>query len=498
MKTLAYALIIGFIILALLTFYFGIKAKGRRIFIGFIYVFCFVYTIGVSIFYANYITTESPDESAHIGYIYHLEQTGEIIPKYEDMHIFASMIMKWSELPNYEYQEATVNYLCHPPLYYHIMRLAGGFAPTESPVVVTIDKLHLRYFSLIIASIGLLLTLYIGYSRLPKSKPWAHLLYAVTVTSIPMMSYEMCAVTNDSLSIVTAAICILGLLRFTEGKRDVLTYILIALGISGSLLTKLTAAMLCIIMALIVLVVTIIKERSIKNAFKIGFLFSLPIYAVAVAYYVIIYMRYGTFQPSLELIAGSEYFQQTIYYVAESERTVYTFSEYIGYYFERFFLSWSGIESISRYLKSYTYSLSALPYELLWVVPVMFVLPIIRKKAGGLTLPTVAGYVAIIVTFLYQFKSAYGSYLTRGYLGGFASRYYLPFVSIFGLGLVLVLKGMLIDNGFDSETEVLSIKDDFNTFRKNLLFNQLIYAIGLGYAFVLFYGSFPFFLLHFA
>lgn len=497
MKSIAYLLIGIYTLFALANFYFGVHKKGRKQFIAFIYIFTFIYTMVTGVFYARYVPDTSPDESSHISYVYYLNETKEIIPHYEDMGTFNHFTMKWSEEPNYFYDQNNVNYLCHPPLYYQLMRFAGGFEPTVDPKVITIDKFRLRYFSLGISGIGLALMLYIGYSRITKRKPWYHLIYAVTVTCLPMMTYELCAVTNDALVLTSSALCLLGLIRFNEGKRNIGTYVLIATGITASLLTKLTAALICIIMSLIVLVVTMIKERSLSALLCKGFFISLPIYLIAGAFYIVMYMRYGTFRPSLELICTPEYFKSTIYYVAESERTVYTFSEYVSYYFERFFLSWSGIESIIRFLKTYTYSLSAIPYELLWVIPVLTFVPYVRKKAGTLSLPIQAGWIACVLTFLYQFRSAWRAYLGRGYLGGFASRYYIPFMVIFALALVYVFSSLLTDNGFDEETEITTIKSDLKTFSLKLIYNQIIYAIGFAYAFALYYGNLPFFLLHF-
>lgn len=498
MRALAYILIALFFLLCVAVFYFGVRKKGRIIFLRFMYAFFLIYTMATGIFFAHYVPDSSPDESAHIAYVYYLKESGEIIPHFEDMHIFNNVVMKWSEEPNYEYQLPLVNYLCHPPLYYHIMRLAGGFASTESDVVVTIQKMQLRYFSMVIALIGVAIMLYIGYSRLSKDRPWLHLLYAITITSLPMLSYELCAVTNDALALITGAICILGLIRFCEEKRGLGTYMLIAAGISASLLTKLTTAMLCIFMALIVLIVTMIKERSLKSLFAKEFLLSIPVYAIAVIYYALIYNRYGTIHPSLELITSKEYFENTIYYVAESKRASYTFNEYLSYYFERFFLSWSGIESIHRFMKTYTYSLTAIPFELLWIIPVLLFTPLINKRAGSLALPLQAGWIACVLTFIYQLKSAYGTYLTRGYLGGFASRYYLPFLPVLALALGTILVSLLLDNGFNAETDEITVSGSLANFGKRMFYNQLIYSIGLGYAFMLFYGNFPFFLLHFA
>ena len=53
MKLVAYILIAVFFILAIAAFYFAINVKGRKAFIAFIYLFCFAFTVGAGIFYAN-------------------------------------------------------------------------------------------------------------------------------------------------------------------------------------------------------------------------------------------------------------------------------------------------------------------------------------------------------------------------------------------------------------------------------------------------------------
>jgi hypothetical protein len=149
-------------------------------------------------------------------------------------------------------------------------------------------------------------------------------------------------------------------------------------------------------------------------------------------------------------------------------------------------------------MKTFTYSLTAIPFELLWVLPVLLFIPVVNKKAGSLALPLQAGWISCALTFIYQLKSAYGTYITRGYLGGFASRYYLPFIPVLALALAVILASLLIENGFNAETEEITVDGSLANFGKRMFYNQMIYAIGLGYAFLLFYGNFPFFLLHFA
>lgn len=480
MNKIALILILGFILLACATIFFTYKSKGRRAFIAVLYIIIFFATIGQSLYYHSVLPGQSPDESAHISYIVHLYDSKEIIPKFEDMHLISGML-KWSEYNSYKYVEELTNYVCHPPLYYQIMRLAGGIQPGAEEAIFLIDKDRLRYFSLGLFAIGLLLLLYIGYSRLDKEKPWLHLFYAVTVTSIPELAYEGCAVTNDTLAIITACITILGLIRFCEKNRNLLTYLLIASGITASLLTKMTTAIMCIFMALLILFISMIKERSIKPSLRKEFYFTIPIYCIALGYFAVLYKNYGTIQPSLQIICSKEYFESTVYYTAPELRESFTFGQYLSFYFKQFFLSWSGcVGNYFDFLKASTTTKTALALEILWAFPAFVFIPAIKKHADKLALPVLSGWVACVLTVLMQIKSAWGTYLTRGYLGGNQSRYYLPFIFAFAMAVVFILSTL------------------YERFKNNKIASLAISVAAIGYAFIIFYSSFPFFLLHHA
>lgn len=465
-------------LLALACIFFTVRKKGCRSFILALYALVFIFTLWASVYYAKADPGASPDENAHISYIYYVKATGEIIPHFEEMGLFTDYTVFDSD-SIYMYRDDMVNYLCHPPLYYQIMRLAGGFINTQDAGFVGIDKMHLRYFSLGIFALGLALIFYIGYSCLDKNKPWIHFFYAIAASSIPMLTFEGCAVTNDNLALVTGALATLGLLRYCKGRRDYLTYILIASGITASLLTKMTAAMLVIFMAGIILLYTIFKEKSIAKALTKEFWITCPIYFIALAYFAIIYSRYGVIQVSLQMICSQEYFESTIYYTPVSQRQAMTLGQYIAYYLQEFFLSWSGIEASNRYTKLTCFNKASLPLELLWLFPGFALVPGLFKKVKSLSLPIIAGWISCLVTFFIQLKSAYGTFLTRGYRGGFQSRYYLPLLFVFALGTAYLLQSL------DNKKSTAPVR-------------YLSCALALIYAFLLFYANVPFFMIHFA
>ncbi len=489
-----------FIYLALIRYCFiaATHKNFRRHFITFLYIIGLLYIGGQGIFYANALPDSSPDEVAHISYIYHIKSTGEIIPKFEEMHLFnTSPIQDLGEDIDdyYVYNYGMINYLCHPSLYYHIMQIAGGIHDVE-PYIVQIDKMRLRYFSFGIALLGVALLMYIGWSRIDSSKPWLHLIYITSATCIPIMCLEMCGVTNDSLALLTTSLCSLGLIRFCEEKRNFATYLMINGGITLSFLNKMTAAMLCVVMALIVLVVTIIKEKSIIKSIKKEFWFTAPLFVLPIIYIIIIYDRYHVLQPTLKIIAPRGYFENSFFFVPKEDRPPATLLGYILVYLNNFFLSWSGLVTQDLSLrKTSPFAISTLPMELLWAFPVFGFFKNFKKVAGKLTLPIIAGWFSILITFLLQLKKAYGNFINNGYTGGSQARYYVPLIFCLALAVVFTFESLIKENGFDPQTETTTISN-INEFRSKTLHNQLIYLVGLIYSLLLFYGNLPFFLLH--
>lgn len=188
-------------------------------------------------YYAQYVG-RFPDESAHIAYIAYLESTNKLIPEFADMRTLKQITVQGGTAAtaaknadiNYSGKWAfssSVNYLGHPPLYYQIMRLSGGVKVENGNI--TVDAARLRCFNMMLASLAMLLIFYIGYSSIGKN-PAFHLLYAAICVSVPMLAYVCAGVNNDTLSIIGAAVFLLGLLRFSEGKRNLPTYMLISAG----------------------------------------------------------------------------------------------------------------------------------------------------------------------------------------------------------------------------------------------------------------------------
>ena len=371
MKVLAWILIAIFIIIVLLTIYFGVNSKGREKFVAAIYILPLIYNV-------------------FIGLIF-------------------------------------------------VFTIPGPFLGGNSQAKC--------FVNLGIAGIGLLICCYIGWSRISRSRPWLHLLYVSALTSIPLLTYQLDTSTPEAVSSLACSVCYFGLIRYRDKKYNFITFALIASGIAGSLMTKLSACVICFTMTLLMFIATAIKSRSIKKALPREFVMTLPIYALALI-----------FSPSLDYITYNSYLQIN---------------------------------------QSYRYTPILLVFEVMWCVPMLYVFPSVRRHANNQSLPIVSGWMAVIGWFCYELKKGYSASLLTWYFGCYMGMHFIPFEGVFAMSLVYIFRSLLTDNGFDPENDVTTIKGPFKIFCLKLIYNHIIYAIALSCCFIIFYGSYPYFLMHF-
>lgn len=301
------------------------------------------------------------------------------------------------------------------------------------------------YFNMTIYLSGLIIMQYMGWSRITKSRPWLHLLYLASLTGFPLITYTLSVQRNEALAAFASAIVFLRLARYCEGKRDIITFIFLAIGISGTILTKPTSAIMCISMLLIILVATFIKERSLSTTLPKEFFITLPIYGLS-------------------------------FYLAPSNELQHS------------------VELVNAELVEHM-AITILAFEILWCVPVLFIFPTVRRFAKSLSLHIVAGWMAVCIAFIYQMTRGVDLDLVTLHFGLFIAGHYIPFVGVFGFAAVYVSEGLMAENGFNPDNVETTIDSDLGTYSRRLIYNQLIYFMVLAFSFVLFFSNFPFFLL---
>ena len=415
------------------------NAKGCKALIVTVYAAALLLSVGKMAFYTERVAN-TPDEPAHIGYVAYLTKTGEWIPQFENIEL-AALLNEDDHTMRMTFTPGTMSYLKHPPTYYHIMRLANAVQFHEdSTFTVQIERL--RVFSMAFVAAAIVLLFYLGYTRL-KKEPVVHLLYAAICTMVPMLTYTSAGVNNDSFSLLTVAIFFFGIVRYLEGKKTAATYLLITAGISLSVITKVTAGIVVALTALIVLAVSLVKQRSVRELAKPAFLLSLIVLIVPAVYFGTVFLKYGGIQPNMFSLDPA-YARETGFYIAVADRASYSFAQYVFYFFRKFMETWTGIASHVSLFKTELSWLSVqnVALVLIWCFPLLYAKRNLREKTPYAT-GVIAGTAGVFAAVVMQLFNGFNVFTARGYLGGFQSRYYLCAIMFFAFAAALAVEKTL-------------------------------------------------------
>lgn len=483
-----------------------LKSK-KTWFVILIYAVMLVYFIYKMIFYSNYVGG-FPDEIVHISYVAYLQDENKIIPDFAKMTILASKDgSSFSATDSFKTNEPFVftqgvNYLGHPPLYYQIMRLSGGIKIKNGDVTFNIDRL--RAFSQFIAVLAMLIVFYIGFSRIGKN-PAFHLLYASIVTSVPMLAFTCAGINNDTMAFLGVSIFMLGILRFSERKRNLLTYFLIGIAVFISFLSKETAGVIIAIALLAILIYTGLKEKSLRFLVSRNFLATLPLYFAVAAYYLIVKSQTGTLLPTIRTLSPAQFYASG-FYVQPAKRVFMNFGQYASYYFYNFMKTWYSIQShIILNKTGMLYSRNKIALLALWAAPLFSLIPLMirnkkKKVNNSAFFAAFAVYLGVILTAFYQFLRAYDEFKNvSGYLGGYQSRYYLCGISAIALAIVYFTKSIYYMEPSGGGTGSFFARPKHVTLKTVLRLTKRIF-INLGCLFfsgLIIYEDFIYFVLHY-
>ena len=403
----------------------AVSRRNRRILLG-IYGIALLYLVLKQLYYAVYVGN-GPDQQAHDSYIIAMCRNPSLLPDFASMPLYR--IMRWEGLTEFLVQsEGAVNYLGHPPLYYLLMSFLAPVRFLEDGYVA-VDYLRVCLCNILLVFAGTVLAFRLGYRRLKSRSPFVHMLFAGAVVTLPELGYVGAFSSNDNLVFFAFTVFFTGVLRYNEDKTDLKTYLLIGIGFLLGSFSKLTAALILLIMLITILVMSIIREKNLKLITNKSFLLTLPCYLLFLAYEILIYRKYGTWQPGLAQLAP-EYFRTTTFYVAPENRVSMSVFQYLGRFLEGIGHSWSRLygnkETVNEIMDN---GVAGIIY---WI-PVFTALAAaavqaVRRKADRYTIPTV---VAFLGTLAYHFYSGWSGFLKNGYLGGIQARYYLALIVSF-------------------------------------------------------------------
>ncbi len=406
-----------------------------------------IFAIGQFLVYLKYYS-HSNDEMAHLSYVAYERVHNQLLPAFENIRIYADAVDPTGHIDLKDFVQ--FNQLGHPPLYYLIMSHMPGISNVGTNVTYHLGLLRCESFCL--GLVGILLCFYMGYTRVPKI-PLLHLVFALIIVSPPNLIFIMSGLNNDTLAFTCVTVFVFGCVRFVERRYTKLTFFLIALGISSSLLTKLTAGMVVCFTAVVIVAYALLRERDSKALLRKEFAISLPIYAVPLAYYAMLIKRYGTVQPSYQKLALSEYLEGP-FYTPITERQDMSLSQYVVYYWTNFTRSWCSFPYASDIQRPTltSFSLEAIAITCTLLLPIGIVICAKTRVSRYISF----GVVGMWLVSLYQFWSALNGFYRNGYTGAFQSRYYLCVIVVFAFAIIALIWQFLTKPGSGIEERTLT------------------------------------------
>lgn len=404
----------------------AVSRKTRRILFG-IYGAALLYFVLKQIYYAVYVGG-FPDQRAQNGYIIEMIRNPSLLPDFSSMPLY---LIRWEGLQEFMIRTTgEVNYLGHPPLYYMLMaalgpaQIADGWFP--------VDYFKLTAANIMLTSLGLILSFRLAYRYLKNRPPIVHAVFSAALVTLPELAYVGASVNNDNLAFLAFAVFFTGVLRYQEDRLDLKTYLLIGIGFLLGSFAKLTTALLMLLMLAVMLVMSIIRTKSLKLIANRYFLMTLPCYLLFLAYELAIHSRYGVWQPGLAVVAP-EYFKTTIFYVAPENRVPMSILRYAGVFVRGIGYSWSSVyghkPEVNAIMKN---GVAGIIY---WIpvavtVAAAALQALKKRKEDRFTVPVA---LAFLGTLAYHFYTAWSGFLKNGYTGGVQARYYLPLMIPFAL-----------------------------------------------------------------
>lgn len=404
----------------------ALSRKTRRALLC-IYGAALLYYIVKLCWYAVYVGA-TPDEVAHLSYLAALTRNPALIPDFASLPLYAELSQAGGRMVLSP--AAGVNYLGHPSLYYLLMTLADAIR-FQADGTVLVEILRLRIINIVLTSAAMVLVFYLGWRRLQNRRPLVHALYAAAVVTLPELGYVSSGISNDNLAFIGFVLFFAGLLRYDEDRLELKTYLLIGVGFLLGAFSKLTTAMIMLIMLVVVLVMSVIRTKSLKLIASRYFLVILPCFLLFLAYELIIHRRYGGWQPTLSLIAP-EFYETTVFYVAPENRVPMSFFQFFSHFALGIAHSWSRAYGHNEQLN--TLMDNGIPGLIFWVpvaaAVVAAVTQLVRRKCDRYTLPAVLGFAGTLAWHLW---SGWSGFRVTGYAGGAQARYYLFLIVPFAL-----------------------------------------------------------------
>ncbi len=403
-----------------------------------IYTLLFALFIFKMFFYANEIKY-FPDRSAHLSYVVYMEEHPlKIIPDYGKI----KMIMfkaddRGDHANDTELKKKTSTcYLGHPPFYYKFLQMCNVIKIEQGRIYA--DFTRICHINICITAFAMMIILGIGFQQLAKANAhWImHFMYVVICTCLPLYGYVGSNINNDNFCNLGMAVFLAGAVCYFEKGRCYKAYWLIAVGVLICFFSKLTSGVIVFVVCVGMILLECWKNKSLKIICNRYFVSTLPCFLLIGSYFVFLYAKYGTVQPSYAQFASLEEFRSSEFYLEEALRTKLSFGEDVIHFLSGLLDTWMATYS-SNYMVART-GILAFPFV---IVLILFLIQavyglyhVIKNQNLSITILPFLFVSACIIAILIQFASHRNAYLKNGYLGGYQARYYMPCLPVVAIG----------------------------------------------------------------
>ena len=364
--------------------------------------------------------TQGFDEVAHASYVAHLQQTGELWPRFEDLRMLDPSSFSFTN---------QANYLNHPSPYYFLLARLGPILEGH-PEAIFVHRL----FNVALVAIGLAALMAMGIAAgLPRLSFYA---YIIPIAAIPVLAPLAGAVNNDNAAFAGGGIATLATFQLlVSGNRILLLAALVGLIVASW--AKFTGLLLVGGLVGGALLWMLWRGRLQPR-------WSVPI-AIAVllasAPYFALLAQYGSPTPSTPgVVAMIKTGAQSVGWDSAERLTPVAFA---AHFVSEFTLQWLPALKPRTALNDAALAIPVAAVLFAFGGFLVAIRRISKATEGPLDILTVTGALAFTATFVIHGIFAYKLHSEFGWLTTAYPRYYLPLAAVVplaGLSLLDAIK----------------------------------------------------------
>lgn len=352
------------------------------------------------------------DERAHYSYAVHLAGEPELSPSFDAMFLVdPDAHSAWTN---------DRNYLNHPPFYYGSvalpLRALSGTA--------AVSPLLLRLANVAMSVAALALALQIGL-RADWPAP-ARLVFGVMLATTPTLPLLGGIVTNDNLAWLGGALCCLGAYRLLSGGLSGGRLAMLAAGVALASLAKLTAAMLCGLF-LIVVLVTLAARDGWRTLADRRLILALVFCSLALLPYLWLWSEYGSPAPYTK--GQAAILEQRLAEIPAWREQRHDLLRYAGHFVLSLLMFWP--PTVPR--AAIEIALLAVPLACLVLAVLGVVIasrPPRHRHRTPIEVLVLCGTIAVAVVMAVHLGFTFERHLETGWLKGVYPRYYFPLLPL--------------------------------------------------------------------